>query len=1012
VVKYDANLNQIATFPILFNVYDVLVTSGGELIVAGSTGNSSSANRTGYIQTIDVNACEPLTIICCDATICPVPNLCLTGNTIQLTAATPGGVWSGPGVSIGGIFNPAIAGVGTHTITYTLACGADSVTIIVSPCQSLEACIESNGTVTVSNGVAPYSWSYFQPASSTPITNQAQCVACGYTWFFGTCLNGIIPVTDCITPAQWITFATGNNASIPPTVTQFQVTDNASGSQLFTLSNLLPCTTCPTITVNNILQINCTCTGGSDGAITIEALGGNAPYTYLWNNGSTSSAISNLSAGQYSVTVTDADGCTGSLTVTITEPTNSPLPDVQFSFVNSTICLTDSTTGINQNIEPQTTYTWDIGYGPLLNTNTGVNIVAAQLGLGTHNITLTATGICGTANSTVTLTVIDCTIPPPVADYAVSSNNICAGDCITITNLSLADPAAAYAWLFPNGIPAIANTFDPGIICFPNAGTSDVSLSVTNPDGQQSTLVTTVTINNCTLPPPVALFTINTNPICAGDCVGFNNISTYAAGATFTWTFQGGLPATSNTLNPGLVCFTNSGTSTVKLVVTNPDGQTDSLTLTLTINNCVSTPVASFNTSNTNLCSGDCITIFNNSTASIGANYQWTFSGGNPASFNGAVPPTVCFTTSGNYVIELIITDAGGSDTANLTISVNDCNFPVALFDASSTNICIGDSILFTDQSTNATTWNWVFSGGTPANFNGSNPPYIVYNNVGSYIATLTVTDNTGHDSTFFVVINVGDCINPIASFFGTGSNICIGQCVQYTDNSLNATSWYWSFPGGIPSSSTDQNPPLICYPVAGIYPVTLIVSNTNGSDTLTINTGAIVHNPQPVNLLFSNYSLLTGDSIQLAADGGNSYQWIPATYLSSDSIPNPMASPPDTTIYTVIMTDQYGCTSSATVTVNVHPPFVVFVPNSFSPNGDGVNDQIQIYASVPLIELEFYIYDRWGTRVFTSYTYGEKWDGTFRGKPCNSGVYAYYYHARFADRSQISGHGDITLLK
>jgi len=136
VEKFDANLAQLATYPTSFKVYDVHVNLSGDIIACGSTGNSSSNSRSGYVQTFAASACAPLASNCCDATICPVQNQCVTGSPITLTAATAGGTWSGPGMSANGTFNPATAGTGTHTITYTSPCGHETQTMIVRPCQT------------------------------------------------------------------------------------------------------------------------------------------------------------------------------------------------------------------------------------------------------------------------------------------------------------------------------------------------------------------------------------------------------------------------------------------------------------------------------------------------------------------------------------------------------------------------------------------------------------------------------------------------------------------------------------------------------------------------------------------------------------------------------------------------------------------------------------------------------------------------------------------------------------
>ena len=132
VVKYDANLNLLSQVATPYKVLDVNVSTGGDIIICGSTGNAGTNSRTGYIQSINMGACVPMTQICCDATICSAGPLCIFGSAITLQAASVGGVWSGQGITntSTGVFNPATAGVGSHTIKYTLACGADSINIV------------------------------------------------------------------------------------------------------------------------------------------------------------------------------------------------------------------------------------------------------------------------------------------------------------------------------------------------------------------------------------------------------------------------------------------------------------------------------------------------------------------------------------------------------------------------------------------------------------------------------------------------------------------------------------------------------------------------------------------------------------------------------------------------------------------------------------------------------------------------------------------------------------------
>ena len=234
VVKYDANLVQLATYATTFYVYDVHVSTGGNIIACGASGTSASNPRTGYIQSIAAGACSTLALVCCDYNICGPMNICLPSGTIALTANTPGGTWSGTGVSPTGVFTPSDAVVGANVISYSLACGVGTTTITIAPsCTGVQVCLEANGSLTASNGVGPYTWAVYMPASTTAITNSAQCVACGKTWFFGSCLGG----TVCNVPAYWSNISLTANSGTLAGIFPIRVTDNGTGIS-YTISSL------------------------------------------------------------------------------------------------------------------------------------------------------------------------------------------------------------------------------------------------------------------------------------------------------------------------------------------------------------------------------------------------------------------------------------------------------------------------------------------------------------------------------------------------------------------------------------------------------------------------------------------------------------------------------------------------------------------------------------------------------------------------------------------------------
>jgi PKD repeat protein len=161
---------------------------------------------------------------------------------------------------------------------------------------------------------------------------------------------------------------------------------------------------------------------------------------------------------------------------------------------------------------------------------------------------------------------------------------------------------------------------------------------------------------------------------------------------------------------------------------------------------------------------------------------------------------------------------------------------PVADFVASNTSIQVGSSITFTNLSTgNPNSWTWVFEGGTPSTFNGQNPPAISYNTVGVFDVTLTVTNPSGQDvelkADYIQVFNTPP--PPAANFTANVTTIFVGGSVNFSDLSTNGpTSWQWTFEGGTPATSTQQNPQNIVYNTAGTFDVTLVATNQYGSDT------------------------------------------------------------------------------------------------------------------------------------------------------------------------------------
>ncbi len=220
VVKFDPNLNVISSINTSggFTVYDVSVSSNGEVIAGGAMlNNSTPTNRGSRIESLNFLTSGKYDLICCDANICPAGPFCNDALPQQLIANTPGGTWSGPGVSATGVFNPATVGHGNYTITYTLPCGSNSILIVVNNCSApLSVCMNTDGSLTAVGGTSPYTWESISVTCTAPgnILDNDCTVSCGLFCFAyyknennytnigtGSTLNAPIPYPIRVTDA-------------------------------------------------------------------------------------------------------------------------------------------------------------------------------------------------------------------------------------------------------------------------------------------------------------------------------------------------------------------------------------------------------------------------------------------------------------------------------------------------------------------------------------------------------------------------------------------------------------------------------------------------------------------------------------------------------------------------------------------------------------------------------------------------------------------------------------------
>ncbi|HYQ56849.1 MAG TPA: PKD domain-containing protein [Draconibacterium sp.] len=250
------------------------------------------------------------------------------------------------------------------------------------------------------------------------------------------------------------------------------------------------------------------------------------------------------------------------------------------------------------------------------------------------------------------------------------------------------------------------------------------------------------------------------------------------------------------------------------------------------------TPVANFSASKTSVNTDQSVT-FTDLSTNTPTSWSWSFEGGNPAT-STLQNPTITYNTAGTFKVTLTATNASGSDTKTVYnyIEVTEpVVIPVADFSANKTTINTSESVTFSDLSSDATTWSWIFEGGSPATSTAQNP-VATYYAAGTYKVTLTATNADGYDTkivdNYIGVTEPVTVILPVADFTTNTTIITEGESVSFSDLSENEpSSWSWTFEGGTPGTSTQQNPS-VTYPTAGTYNVTLATSNAAGSDTKT----------------------------------------------------------------------------------------------------------------------------------------------------------------------------------
>lgn len=413
----------------------------------------------------------------------------------------------------------------------------------------------------------------------------------------------------------------------------------------------------------------------------------------------------------------------------------------------------------------------------------------------------------------------------PICDFEADDPSVPVGGSVDFTDLSMGNPET-WSWSFPGGTPSSSTEQDPEGIVYNNYGSYAVTLTISNQFGSDTETKTGyITVGD----PPETDFNASATEIGVGHQVTFTD-ATLNNPNQWHWQFEGGTPSVSFNQNPAPIHYYQEGVFQVKLIATNDFGtDTEIKEDFITV---YGAPVADFMADSTQV-PLDYGVNFTDMTFGMIDEWQWTFEGGTPETSDEQNPQGITYSEPGLYAVTLSVSGPYGDHDTTKTDYIEVIAPPQAAFSCFDRYLVVGESAYIVDNSTgNPDEWSWVFEGGDPPTSDLPNPGPVQYNSEGSFDVSLTVANPYGNTYLLkedYIVAGYA----PIADFEADKTFIAAGESINYTDMSQEDPQiWNWTFEGGNPATSSQQDPQEIIYDEPGVYDVTLTASNSFGSDT------------------------------------------------------------------------------------------------------------------------------------------------------------------------------------
>ena len=590
--------------------------------------------------------------------------------------------------------------------------------------------------------------------------------------------------------------------------------------------------------------------------------------------------------------VSNAAGANEVIQTDIIEVFSQPTPE----FSSTVTDLEVSFTNLSVNAD---SYAWDFGDNNTSNEENPIHIYNES---GNYIVTLTTTNNCGSNTVTQEISILTA----PLAGFEFTPQQGCIPLTVQFESTTVGQ-VENYTWTFEGGTPSTSTEANP-IVVYNNPGIFSVSLEVSNASGtdfiSQNQIIEA-------LPIPIPSFTTSSE----GLTLSIANSSLYAD--TYFWEFGDGNTSTEE--NP-VHTYQADGNYTVSLTVEN-NCASFSVNQNITI---ISAPTASFNAEPNQGCAPLMVQYASTSNGQIDS-YEWTFEGGTPAS-STEPNPIVMYNEPGLYSTSLEVSNSVGSD---LIESINSIEVLPGIEESFFTYTTNGNTVNFTNNALNGNDFFWNFGD---TNTSTEENPVHTYLASGTYLVELTIS-NACETSTIMQEIHVGIELPAVAFDFNYTDN-CAPATINFTDSSTgNPTEWLWTFEGGEPTSSTEQNPTVIYYET-GSFDVQLSVTNAAGTSSIVSDEIIEVNGIPVANFDFTDQGNNTYQFNNLSQYGDN-FEWLFGDGTSSTES-SPIHTYDEAGSYSVVFIVENDCGTAViteeiiitNTTIQLNPDNILLYPN------------------------------------------------------------------------------------